>query len=374
MSAIFDFPPTLCNEPELAPPDELLAQYFARESAKAAAFGAGHVARVLGSCAGAIPLAPRIDSLIRQWPADLAASGVAFRLNAGLHMLVRTDRAASLQHLAERFENALPGSPIEYDIAVAEALAGHEDELMCWLARPTQTNEVGRLAGLMGVLSELNARRALQTELLELGSSAGLNLNLAHYNYELADKRLGNGASPVRIAPVWRGRSVAQAQVSIVAARGVDLAPLDVARSDDRERLYAYTWPGMTDRMTRLRGAIAIAEMHPPMVDRGSAGGWLQAQLSRPQAEGVRRVVFHSMVMQYVPQAERDIVAEALVKAGAQATPDRPLVRVGLEWCDDRREVELLVTVWEGSEQNGRSWRVATCHPYAEWFDWRGIT
>jgi len=351
-----------------------MALYFARESAKAASLGAGHVARVLKGCARAIPLAPRIDDTIRHWPSDLAASGLAFRLNAGLHMLVRSGRAPVLQNLAERCEAGATGAPIEYEIAVTEALAGHEDELLFWLSRPTQTNEVGRLAGLMGVLSELDAHRPLGTELLELGASAGLNLNLARYAYDLGDKRMGDPASPVRIAPAWRGQAVSGGPVSILSARGVDLAPLDVARADDRERLYAYCWPGMPDRMTRLRGAIAIAGEFPPAVQRGSAGEWLQAQLAIPQPEGVRRVVFHSMVMQYVPQAERKIVAQALADAGAQATPDRPLARVALEWREDRREVELCLTMWDGSTPEGHARLVATCHPYAEWFDWRGIT
>jgi len=348
--------------------------YFAREHAKAASLGAGHVAKVLKGCARAIPLAPRIDGTIRRWPSDLAASGLAFRLNAGLHMLVRSGRAPVLQHLAQRCEAGATGSTIEYEIAVAEALTGHEDELLCWLSRPTQTNEVARLAGLMGVLSELDAHRRLSTELLELGASAGLNLNLARYGFELGEKRMGDPASPVRIAPTWRGQSVSGGPISIFSARGVDLAPLNVARADDRERLYAYTWPGMPDRMTRLHGAITIAGEHPPTVDRGSAGEWLQAQLSTPQPAGVRRVVFHSMVMQYVPQGERRIVAQALADAGAQATPDRPIARVALEWRDDRREVELCLTMWDGSEPQGRARLVATCHPYAEWFDWRGMT
>lgn len=347
--------------------------YFVVEAAKAQAFGAAHVARVLDACSQCIALAPRIDAQIRNWPNGLAASGIAFRLNAGLHALTRSGRAPILQQLAQDAEGQALQSAFHYQIAVAEALTGHEDALLGWLSRPTQTNEVGRIAGLMAVLAELDAQLPLQTELLELGASAGLNLNLAHYAFDLGGRILGAPGSGVQIAPTWRGKSVPEAQVAVVAARGVDLAPVDVAQAHDRERLYAYTWPGMAGRIARLRGAIAIAGQHPTDVACGHAGPWLAAQLAQPQPEGTRRVVFHSMVMQYVPMAERKAIAQSMQDAGSHATPDRPLARVALEWCADRSEVELRLTLWDGTTPAPRKWLVAICHPYAEWFNWRGL-
>ncbi len=347
--------------------------YFAAESAKADAFGARHVARVLEACVLGVALTPRIDRQIRNWPDDLAASGLAFRLNAGLHALVRKGRAPALRLLADRAEGPTPGAALHYEIAVAEALTAHEDELLVWLSRPTQTNEVGRMAGLMAVLAELDAQRPLQTELLELGASAGLNLNLPHYAFALGRRNLGNQKSDVRIAPFWRGKPVPDAQMSVVAAQGVDLTPLNVGLAEDRERLYAYIWPGMADRIDRLRGAIAIAGVYPPKVERGRAGPWLMAQLAKPQPVNTRRIVFHSMVMQYVPLPEREAIARTLNAAGSLATPDRPLARVALEWLEDRSEVQVRLKLWDGTSPAPRDRLVATCHPYAEWFNWRGL-
>ncbi len=347
--------------------------YFAAEAAKARALGARHVACVMEACVQSIALAPRIDAKIRNWPFDLAASGLAFRLNAGLHALVRKGQAPMLHNLAAKAEGSTPASLIQYEIAVAIALTEHEDQLLGWLSRPTQTNEVGRIAGLMGVLAELDAQLPLDTELLELGASAGLNLNLGHYAFDLGGQAFGHANSAVRITPVWHGQQVPEAPVSIVAAQGVDLAPVDVTSAQDRERLYAYTWAGMNDRIARLRGAIAVAADHPPGVVCGRAGPWLAAQLAQPQPERTRRVVFHSMVMQYVPAAERAAIAQTMAEAGSEATPERPLARVALEWREDRREVQLRLTLWDGTAPSPREWLVATCHPYAEWFDWRGL-
>ena len=342
------------------------------EAVKARAFGAVHVAQVFEACARTLFLAPRLRAAIENWPADLASSGVAFRLNAGLNALARSGQAPHLRGMAEC--NGKGFAPAHYDVAVAEVLVESEAELLHWLSHPTQTNEVARIAGLMGVLCELDARGPLLTELIELGSSAGLNLNLAHYRFDIGGAHLGDRASAVRIAPQWHGQPLPCATVAITQARGVDLFPLDVARSDHREWLFAYTWPGMPERLERLSGALEIAQEYRPQVDCGSAGPWLAQRLDAPQPSGVRRVVFHSMVMQYVPGPEREAIRQALESAGERATPDCPLVRVGLEWREDRRAVELLLTQWDGTSRSGGTTLVATCHPYAEWFDWRGIS
>lgn len=266
----------------------------------------------------------------------------------------------------------VPGAG-QLDLAISLALCESEAELSGYIARPTQTNEVGRIAGLVAVLMQLNARQAMPSEMLELGSSAGLNLNLDRYACTVFDTVAGNPRSGVKIAPRWSGRAIAPAAVPIAAARGVDLHPLDVRSAAHRERLHAYVWPCETARDRRLSAAIAIARRHPPQVDHGTAAIWLDAQLSSPQREGVRRVVFHSMVVQYMPEAERIALRRTLARAGAMATLQRPLVAVGLEWSGDRRAVELRVRQWDGGAHDGAVEIVAWCHPYAEWFDWIGL-
>lgn len=303
---------------------------------------------------------------------DRASSALAFRLSGGLHALVRQGRAPGLRRLAEFGWSATADPDASYDLAVAQALTDHEDELLRWLLHPTQTNEVARVAGLVAVLAELDARLPLDTELLELGASAGLNLNVAHYAFDLGGTQLGRQGSVV-IAPQWRGRVVPDAPVSVVAARGVDLSPLDVRRDEHCERLFAYIWPGMEDRTRRLGAALGLARTMQPVVDTGNAGPWLAGRLATAQTDGVRRVVFHSMVTQYMPQVERDLLARIMLSAGADATARRPLVRVGLEWSADRSEVELRCTLWDGTTAQGREMLAGTCHPYAEWFDWRGL-
>ncbi|MBC2667801.1 DUF2332 domain-containing protein [Novosphingobium piscinae] len=343
------------------------------EADKARGFGQIFMAGVFESLARVLPLAPDLLQMLETWPGNLADAGLIFRLNAGLHALARGDRHPGLAAIYRGAVRMTEPDPLALDLALTIALCEGEDTLRHWLSGPTQTNEVARIAGLAALLLELDARRPMETELLELGASAGLNLNLARYDIRLGGGRCGEPGSPVQIAPRWLGPTPPAARLRLGATRGVDLNPLDVREAADSERLQAYIWPGEPARSARLQAAITLAHRHPPQVARGRAGSWLGAALAEPQADGVRRVVFHSMVLQYLPPAERETLAETLAAAGAAATPARPLVRVGLEWNDDRSRVDVTATQWHGGSGSGQPVIVAHCHPYAEWFEWRGL-
>lgn len=331
------------------------------------------MAAVLESVARVLPQAPALALAMETWPGDLASAGVIFRLNAGLHAMARSGRHPGLAAIYRDAHAGAAPEPLLLDITLSLALNDGEAELLHWMSGPTQTNEVARVAGLAAVLMELDARAPMRTALLELGSSAGLNLNLEHYDIHMGAQRAGDRSSEVCIAPRWNGRTPLPARTRIATARGVDLNPLDVRREADSERLHAYIWPGERARSERLRAAIALARFNPPQVDKGRAGEWLAQQLALPQPLGERRVVFHSMVAQYLPEAERKIIDLILVQAGMEACPSTPLVRIGLEWNADRTAVEITVTQWDGRPASGRPVVVARCHPYAEWFDWAGL-
>ena len=357
-----------------APAKGRAAAQLGIEAAKARSFGKVFVAAVLESAARVLPQAPLLAHAIETWPGDLASAGVIFRLNAGLHAMARSGRHPGLAAIYRDARADAAPEPLLLDITLSLALHDGEADLLQWMSGPTQTNEVARVAALAAVLMELDARAPMRTSLLELGSSAGLNLNLEHYDTHMGPQRAGDFSSEVCIAPRWSGHAPLPGRTRIASARGVDLNPLDVRREADGERLHAYIWPGERARSERLRAALALARFHPPQVDRGRAGEWLGQQLALPQPQGERRVVFHSMVAQYLPETERRMIDLALAEAGRTATPSTPLVRVGLEWNAGRTAVEVTVTQWHGQAEAGRPQVVARCHPYAEWFDWAGLS
>ena len=73
------------------------------------------------------------------------------------------------------------------------------------LDQPPQTNEVGRSAVLFPGLIEISNRTKLPISLFEIGASAGLNLYLERYSYQLGDVHLGCRDSRVKLTPDWTG-------------------------------------------------------------------------------------------------------------------------------------------------------------------------
>jgi hypothetical protein len=343
------------------------------EADKALAFGKPLAAAIMHSLARVLPSAPLLLARIETWPGDLAADGVVFRLCAGLHGLALSGRMPDLTLLYLAGHNRNVPAPEWLDAMVQTALTAHCDVIMESLSHPTQTNEVARVAGLVAALLELGREDGFASEVLELGASAGLNLNFPRYCTQVGSALVGAKASGVMLRPTWHGGDVASRPLTIARTAGVDLHPLDVGRAADCQQLKAYIWPGEHRRSARLDAAIALARRYPPAVEAGQASRWLGQALAKPQPAGVRRVVFHSMVIQYVAAAERAEIDAALAAAGARAGRERPLTRVAMEWSADRSRVELRITRWDGAAHDGVPVVAAVCHPYGEWFDWLGL-
>jgi hypothetical protein len=75
-----------------------------------------------------------------------------------------------------------------------------------------------------------------------------------------------------------------------------------------------------------------MGAVHP--VERAGAAGWTEARLAEP-APGLATVVFHSIVMQYLPGAERERFERAL--EGAPGT----VAWLRMEPADELTEVRL---------------------------------
>lgn len=337
-----------------------------RQSVIARDLGSAFVSNILAAAWRQLDCAPRLAELVSNWPGDPAAAAMAMRLNAGLHALARRNAIPDLSAL-------YAGLHANFGRAVGAGLAGGEATILEWMDHPTQTNEVGRSAAFMAALMTLAQGADMPFELLEFGASAGLNLMLDRYAHDLGGISAGTAGSPVRIAPEWRGATVAPAPVRIDAVRGVDLRPLRLEDPFTRERLLSYIWADQPARAERLCHAIALGRACPPPIERASAAPWLASQLAQPQREGVRRVVMHSMVLQYFPEAERRAALTTIMAAGARATAERPFAWISLEWNSDRSEVQLRLTRWPGAGgEIGTSRLLAICHAYGSWIDWRG--
>lgn len=351
------------SSPGMPPPiDTPTVSELARQSQVMRSIGTPFVADLLAAVDRQLDHAPRTARLIRSWGSGAASSAIAMRINAALHALARQRRVPLLSAL-------YAGEHRRFDDAVAQALAGHDDVLVEWLHQVPQTNEVGRAAGFYAALMVLARRYGHPFELFEIGASAGLNLNLARYAYDLGGVHAGLPGSPVRIVPAWHGSPPPIAPVVVEAAQGVDLNPIDIRDPAACERLASFIFADQPDRSERLDRALGIARAHPPQVATGRAADWLAARLAMPAPEGRHRVVLHSMVLQYVGADERAAIECTLAATAKQADAGRPFACIGFEWNATRTQVELRLRSWPDGEDR----ILAHCHPYGGWFDWKPL-
>jgi hypothetical protein len=287
--------------------------------------------------------------------ADVFSDALPLRLAGGLHALVRRGGAPGLAA-------CYPPAPLPGDDALWAALrpALEGPDLLPWLDSAPQTNEVGRSAVLMSGLLVVADLFPQPMELLELGASAGLNLQLDRYGYDLGGVKAGDAGSPLQLRPQWKGGPPPGAPVRVARRRGVDLNPLDV-RSDG-ERLLAYTWPDQPRRLAQLEAALAVAAQDPAAVDSGDAADWLEARLAERREAGVTRVVLHSIAFQYFPAGTKARIRAAMEAAGAAGAP---LAWLRYEYEPEDNRITLRLKTWPGEER-----LLAHCHPHGIEVKW----
>jgi hypothetical protein len=327
-------------------------------------------ARVCDLIAERLDRSTEVGRRVLDWPGDPRANADALplRLCGVLHALARGGAENA---------GAWPPQPTPDDerlwAAIGAVLEADAVFILDWLTGPPQTNEVGRGAALMAGLLVLADRFGLPFDLYELGSSAGLNLNLDRYGFDLAGVIAGDPASTVKLTPRWTGGPPPGAEMQVRGRRGVDLHPLDVRDPETARRLTAFVWADQRERLARLEAALEIAVADPPPLDAEDGADWLQRVLAVEPEPGVCRVVMHTIALQYFPPDGQARVRAHLEAVGARATETAPLAWLAYEAAsapdaEGRRWAELGLTVWPGSETQ----RLARGHPHGFALEWFG--
>ncbi len=256
--------------------------------------------------------------------------------------------------------------------------------------RTTQTNEVGRCTGLFPglcvVASQYGWREPLA--LLDLGTSAGLNLLFDDYGYTY--RAAGGGAV---LAAGAEGSAVAlecsvrddlthlpELRLPVMAERvGLDLSPVNPFSDEEARWLLACQWPDNLARFGRLRAALANvrAAAHPPRLERGDMLLDLPGVAATIAGDGPL-VVFHSWVAAYLSEPQQRLLVEQVAALGARRpvhhlycespfetpglpTPPSPVPRDGPD------QATTLVHIGPGGSP---AVRLADTHPHGYWIRW----
>lgn len=343
--------------------------------------------RQIGWCAQPSPFSARLLQRSRLWltrqpqahealaaiAEDPLAGAVALRWLAGLHHLAllglppwQTLWAAGA---------AMP-SDSELDAAIDKAWRERRAHMQAALAGPPQTNEVQRSAALLPGLLHVAARTNRPLALAEIGSSAGLNLWCDHHRYEALDAAAtpvwiwGDPASALRLTVEWSGSRPPAPDLIVAQRAGCDAAPVDLQQPGEDLRLASFIWPDQSERLARLRAAVAVARSRMAQqgvrVRRQRAADFVREQLaSRPV--GVAWVLMHSVVWQYIASEEQAEIVTAVHAAASTATDSAPLAWLRFEPPQADLRMELRCQIWPGGEDT----LLALCHPHGNRVQWQ---
>jgi hypothetical protein len=336
---------------------------FANQVAYCAQNGApltGRVLAALGTLIASQAQGALLDR-VRGWQGKPLADALPLRVTGGLHALHLSGAASELAAIYR-------GEPADDVAVIAQVIASHEAALLPWLDGPPQTNEAGRSANFIAAMLWLAEQGCPpRFQCLEIGSSAGINLMLDRYAYDLGGVRVGPDNAAMHLAPAWKGASPPARDIVIGSTKGCDVAPVDLTDPAQALRLKAYIWPEHTLRFERMDAAIRAASEKKPEIGRMNAADFVEAQLAAPQETGTTRMLMHSIVWQYVPEDQQVRVTAAMEAAGARATAERPLAWVQVEADRTVHRHKLTVRFWPGS---GEEVQLAWSHPHGVDVEW----
>jgi hypothetical protein len=256
--------------------------------------------------------------------------------------------------------------------------------------RTTQTNEVGRctalLPGLCHIASSYGWDEPLS--LLDLGTSAGLNLLFDDYAYTYrassggAALTAGNAGSAVALDCTARGGTehLPELRLPVMAERvGLDLSPVDPFSDDAVLWLLACQWPDNPTRFGRLRAALANvrAAPRPPRLEQGDMVTDLP-HIGATLAGDGPLVVFHSWVAAYLDEEQQRTMVRAVRELGRTRLVhhlycESPFETPGLPTPpspEAREGPDLATTLVHIGPGDAPPVRLADTHPHGYWIRW----
>lgn len=336
-------------------------------------FGSPLYEELLARAAADIERGGPVARILDGWTGNPIPDALVLRLMGAVHHRVLSGAAPELARCYPSVGGE-PRWPATWD-AFLHLVDSEAAVLRPALDRQVQTNEIRRSAALAAGFLTVAAAHRLPLSLLEIGSSAGLNLCWDRYRYEVTALGVDGGpaipvwgdpASPVLVRTGWEGPLDIFANPATVSARaGCDLSPVDVCDPDQVRVLESFIWADQLERLAQLRAAVTLARQRPPALTRQRAGDWLPQQLAVPRA-GVVTVIFHSIMWWYLSEEERGRVTETIHAAGSRATASAPLAWLNLE-LKGASDPDLRLTQWPGGEEIV----LAHADPHGRYVRWR---
>lgn len=333
---------------------EAILGHFAEQAMFCEMFGSPFTGRLIKQLGEDIKEGGPTDRLVGQWPTNPRADALSLRVAGALHAAVLNNRDPDL---ATVYPARNPNWTMDQVWPLARTFLEREHTwVAAFIKSPPQTNETRRSIALLAAFLTFAKDWTGPIDTLEIGASAGLNLNWDRFAYRTASWSWG-GPSPVLVETDWNGAAPpVDAHPHVRHRAACDLNPLDIRDAQQLMQLKSYVWPDQADRIARFEGAVALAIDADVCVDRANAADWLRQKLPA-RAKDAATIVYHSIFLQYPPAETRAAIAAAIEDAGASATETAPLVWIRLEpealfdGPRDSQRVVLDMITWPGARR-----------------------
>lgn len=353
-------------------------------------------ARLYASICRGVATDPWLLDLVAQAPPDqrrpnILLAAVHYLLLGGAEHLLAAwyPTVDASRSLASRRTEAPPDDAL--CPAFASFCRAHRQELSALIAtRATQTNEVGRCTALLPALSTVASRGdGSPLVVVDLGTSAGLNLRFDQYAYLYAMRdatisRAGRSASPITLhCEVHEGTPPTEL-VHVAGRVGIDRQPIDVRDDDSARWLLACQWPDHLDRFSLARDAIALARSSddPIEIVQGDIIDSLRG-VAATVPHHAQLCLVQTWVAAYLsPDAQRALRAEISAIAAtrpvswlfAEAPYEVPGLPLPLAPRRSDKSATALVLVEDGPDKKDASaWHLADMHSHGRWLRWFGV-
>jgi hypothetical protein len=290
---------------------------------------------------------------------------------AAVHALLAEDRAEPLAGYYATVGGTLPAEPRAAGLFREFCLRRRDDLLPLIRSRLTQTNEVRRSALLLPAFAAVAAHAGKMLALIEIGPSAGLNLNFDRYRYRYGTTEIGDPRSPLLLECEPRGPEPLVKVPAVDWRCGIDLSPLDVGNPADVAWLRALLWPEHTDRLALLESAIVIAKEHPPVLFDGDLFERLRSLVSSVADHSVPCLFATFVLNQFSPEMLSEL--RALLRELSEGRALYFVVMGFTEFIEPGAQLDGATKVWILRLRNGHGEcsLSSIANPHGRWIEWK---